>query len=71
MRKAAIVLTTAGALVLTAIAILRPAEARHRWSRHHAYYGYSDRGYNGRGCPARGYGKYYNCGAYFMPGYGR
>lgn len=72
MKIAALVLTTAGALVLTGIATLRPAEARHGWSHHrHAYYGYYDRGYNGAGCPSHGYGKYYNCGAYFMPGYGR
>jgi hypothetical protein len=71
VRKAARVLTTAGALVLTGIATLQPAEARYAWNHHwHALHGY-DRGYNGGGCPAHSYGKYYNCGAYFMPGYGR
>jgi hypothetical protein len=35
----------------------------------YGYYGGYARGYNS-GCPQPGYGEYYNCGAYAMPGYG-
>jgi hypothetical protein len=37
----------------------------------YAYYGGYAPGYDyDRGCPERGYGEYYNCGSYAMPGYG-
>jgi hypothetical protein len=98
VRKAAVVLATAGALALAGIASPGPAEARggfrpglaggliagavigglassaYAWEPGYGYPGY---GYYGayapryyRGCPEPGYGEYYNCGAYAMPGYG-
>lgn len=99
MRKAALVLTTAGALILTGIAAPRSAEAAWRgrfgpafaggfvagavigglaapayaWGPPaYGYYGpvYYAPDYYSRNCPQPGYGEYYNCGAYAVPGYG-
>jgi hypothetical protein len=93
VRKAAIVLTTAGALAVGGISSPVPAEARggfrpglaggliagaligglassaYAWGPGYGYYGGYAAGYNS-GCPQPGYGEYYNCGAYAIPGYG-
>jgi hypothetical protein len=61
MTKTAFVLTTAGILALACVALPRPAEA---WRGYYAHGYYSH-------CPQPGYGKYYNCGRFAVPGYPR
>jgi hypothetical protein len=110
VRKAPFILATAGALLLTGIAMPQPAEAWrgrfgpgiagglvagaiigglaassvYAWDPGYAYYGpaygpvygpaygpvYYGPPYYPRQCPGPGYGDYYNCGAYAVPGYG-
>jgi hypothetical protein len=94
MRKAAIVLATAGAFALTGVASPSPAQARggfgpalaggliagavigglassaYAWGPGYGgYYGVYAPKYDPR-CPQPGYGEYYNCGSYAVPGYG-
>ena len=106
MKGTAFIVTTAGALLVTAVSMPRPAEAwrgrfvgpavvggliagaaigaaassAYAWAPApgYGYYGgpvyggpvYYGSGYYPRRCPEPGYGDYYNCGAYAVPGYG-
>ena len=71
----------AGGLVAGAVLGGLAASSAYAWAPGYGYgydYGYYGpygawprSSYNGSGCPARGYGKYYNCGRYAVPGYPR
>jgi hypothetical protein len=70
----------AGGLVAGAVLGGLAASSAYAWAPGYGYdydyYGPSygpwpGSSYNGSGCPARGYGKYYNCGRYAVPGYPR
>lgn len=58
----------AGGLIAGAV-IGGLASSAYAWGPGYEYYGYAP-GYYNSGCPERGYGEYYNCGAYAVPGYG-
>ena len=58
----------AGGLIAGAV-IGGMASSAYAWAPGYGYYGAYTPGYN-RGCPQPGYGEYYNCGSYAMPGYG-
>ena len=67
----------AGGLAAGAIIGGLAASSAYAWAPGYGYYGPyyygpgEENAYNGSGCPARGYGKYYNCGRYAVPGYPR
>lgn len=59
----------AGGLIAGAV-IGGLASSAHAWGPGYGYYGGYAPWYYDRGCPEPGYGEYYNCGAYAVPGYG-
>lgn len=70
----------AGGLVAGAVIGGLAGSSAYAWAPGYGYdYGYYGPGYgyygphsyNGSGCPAQGYGEYYNCGRYAVPGYPR
>jgi hypothetical protein len=104
VKKTPLLLSAAGVLALTLVAMTRPAEAwrggfrpslaggfiagavvgglaassAYAWGPGYGYYGPAYYGpgpeyyyYHRSDCPEQGYGKYYNCGAYAVPGYPR
>jgi hypothetical protein len=46
------------------------ASSAYAWGPDYGYYGGYAPSYYDPGCPEPGYGAYYNCGAYAVPGYG-
>ena len=69
----------AGGLIAGAV-IGGIASSAYAWAPGEAYYGgyypapvygYSYGYYRNGSCPEPGYGEYYNCGVYAVPGYGR
>jgi hypothetical protein len=46
------------------------ASSAYAWEPGYGYYGGYAPSYYDSGCPEPGYGAYYNCGDYAVPGYG-